>query len=268
MDDVLLGRARISLAIAEPNAGSDVQGIQTEEVSADGSTFVINSQKKWITSGMYATYFLTLVKEMTGAFTLLLVPRPERLTTRHMVLSGSTTAGTAFVEFDDVEDSVDMVVGERGQGLKYIMSNFNHERLFIAMQSLRCARVCLEDSIHYALSRSTFGKKLVDYPIIWFKIANMGRETESLQTWIESLIFQLEQLPPSEGEFLLAGTTASLKANSGIILEHVVREAVQTVKVLGSRGVVGANAWNASGEMERQSQCQVETRRIWVHAVP
>lgn len=76
---------------------------------------------------MYAQYFLTLVKESSGEFTLLVVPRVKGLTTKHITLSGSTTAGTAFVEFDDVEVPLDMVVGERGKGFKYVVSNFNHE---------------------------------------------------------------------------------------------------------------------------------------------
>lgn len=232
VDDVLSGRARIALAITEPSAGSDVQGLQTEaEPTEDG--YIINGQKKWITGGMYANYFLTLVKETSGAFTLLVVPRTKGLTTRHMAMSGSTTAGTAFVEFDDVHVSSDMVVGERGQGFKYIVSNFNHERLFIGMQSLRCARVCLEDSIGYAIGRTTFGKKLVDHPVIRLKIANMSRQTEALQAWIESLIFQLEHLSPKEAELLLAGTTAQLKAHSGIVLEQVVREAIQIMGGIG-----------------------------------
>lgn len=76
---------------------------------------------------MYAHYFVTLVREATGNFTLLVIPRIEGVTTKHISLSGSATAGTAFVDFENVQVPLDMVVGERGQGLKYIMSNFNHE---------------------------------------------------------------------------------------------------------------------------------------------
>lgn len=76
---------------------------------------------------MYAQYFVTLVKETNGEFTLVVVPRGKGLLTKHITLSGSTSAGTAFVEFDDVEVPLNMVVGERGKGFKYIVSNFNHE---------------------------------------------------------------------------------------------------------------------------------------------
>lgn len=118
-------------------------------LSDDGACFVIKGQKKvcsriklgfkalficrtkdgvqWITGGMYAQYFLTLVKESSGDFTLVVVPRVKGVSTRHMEMSGSTTAGTAFVEFDEIEVPLDMVVGERGKGFKYIVSNFNHE---------------------------------------------------------------------------------------------------------------------------------------------
>jgi alkylation response protein AidB-like acyl-CoA dehydrogenase len=242
VDDVLSGRARIALAITEPDAGSDVQGLQTEaRLSDDGSGFIVDGQKKWITGGTYASYFLTLVKETNGSFTLLVVPRSSGVTTRHMEMSGSTAAGTAFVDFDDVHVPFDMVVGERGKGFKYIVSNFNHERLFIGMQSLRCARVCLQDSIEYALGRTTFRKKLVEQPVIRLKVANMSRQTEALQAWLESLIFQLQNLSASEGEFLLAGETAALKAHSGIVLENVVREAIQIMGGIGlTRGGRGA----------------------------
>ncbi|KAH6886161.1 acyl-CoA dehydrogenase [Thelonectria olida] len=246
VDSILSGRSRIALAITEPDAGSDVQGLQTEaQLSESGSHFIINGQKKWITSGMYADCFLTLVKETTGDFTLLVIPRGEGLTTKHMTMSGSTAAGTAFVDMDNVKVSLDMIVGERGKGLKYIMSNFNHERLFIGFQALRCARVCLEDSITYAMNRETFGKVLTEHPVIRLKFANMSRETEALQSWIESLIFQLSQLSAAEGEFLLAGTTAQLKAHSGIVLEHVVREAIQIM------GGVGLTRGGRGGRVER-----------------
>ncbi|GAM89096.1 hypothetical protein ANO11243_071310 [Dothideomycetidae sp. 11243] len=182
---------------------------------------------------MYSNYFLVLAKEANSSFTLLVVPRSKGVTTKHMTLSGSTTAGTAFLTFDDVEVPLKFVVGERGQGFKYIVSNFNHERLFIAFQSLRLARVCLEDSVGHALSRTTFGQKLVQHPVLRYKIANMSRETEALQSWIESLIYQLGTLPRNLSDLLLAGTTAQIKAHSGIVLEHVVRDAIQLMGGLG-----------------------------------
>ncbi|KAJ5824735.1 acyl-CoA dehydrogenase [Penicillium robsamsonii] len=236
--DILSGRSRIALAITEPGAGSDVQGVQTEaKVSSDGSHFIVDGEKKWITSGMYAHYFLTMVREVTGEFTLLVIPRTDGITTKHITLSGSAAAGTAFVDFENVKVPMNMVVGERGQGLKYVMSNFNHESLFGGFDKVRVsvpiaiARVNKMSS--HAMNRETFGKKLVDHPVLRLKIANMSRETEALQAWVESLIYQISQLSSEEAVFLLAGTTAQFKAHAGIVLEHVVREAIQIMGGIG-----------------------------------
>ncbi|KEF51432.1 uncharacterized protein A1O9_12581 [Exophiala aquamarina CBS 119918] len=234
VDEILRGKKRVVLAITEPNAGSDVQGISTEmEESPNAGNFIVNGQKKWITGGMYADYFLTLVKDPAGGQTLLVIPRQDGLTTKHMRMSGSGAAGTAFVEFDDVQVPVRNVIGQRGQAFKYIVTNFNHERLFIAFQALRCARVCLEDAIEYALSRETFGKKLMDHPVVRFKIAHMSRETEALQSWVENTVYQAKALSPKEADFLLSGPTAQLKAHSGIVLERVTREAIQIMGGIG-----------------------------------
>ena len=231
---VLFGQARISLAITEPTAGSDVQGLQTSiQLSKKEGFVVVDGTKKWITGGMYAKFFLTLAREQSGGFTLIVVPRSNGVSTRHMTMSGSGAAGTAFVEFDQVEVSIQMIVGQRGNGLKYTMSNFNHERLFIGIQALRCARICLEDSIGYALKRETFGKKLIDHPVIRFKVAHMARKVESLHSWLESLIYQSDALSKQDRDLIMSGPTATFKAHAGLVLENVVREAVQIVGGIG-----------------------------------
>lgn len=62
---------------------------------------------------------------------------------------------------------------------QYIMFNFNHERMGIAIQASRFARVCYEESLKYAHKRKTFGKRLVDHPVIRHKLANMARQIEA-----------------------------------------------------------------------------------------
>lgn len=69
---------------------------------------------------------------------VVVVPRVKGLSTKHIRLSGSTSAGTAFVEFDDVQVLLSMGVGGRGKGFEYIVSNFNHE------VSFRCYAIRLD----------------------------------------------------------------------------------------------------------------------------
>lgn len=85
---------------------------------------------------MYADYFFTLTKTSADGMTMLLIPKSKGVSVRHMKMSGSASAGTAFVDFDDVLVPVGNVVGEVGKGFKCIVSNFNHEVSFFPNQLL------------------------------------------------------------------------------------------------------------------------------------
>ena len=80
---------------------------------------------------------------------------------------------------------VENLIGEEGQGFKIIMTNFNGERMGMAISSIRYARMCLEESVTYALKRNTFGRKLWSSPIIRAKVAEMAKRIESSWSWAE-----------------------------------------------------------------------------------
>lgn len=93
-----------------------------------------------------------------------------------MKCSGVWPSGTAYITFDDVKVPVENLIGTESQGFKFIMYNFNHERWSIICQASRFARVCLEESFKFASKRSTFGKKLLEHPVIRWKLAEMARQ--------------------------------------------------------------------------------------------
>jgi alkylation response protein AidB-like acyl-CoA dehydrogenase len=84
---------------------------------------------------------------------MLLVERQERVETTQIKTSYSTTAGTAFVKFDNVKVPVENLLGVEDQGFKVIMTNFNHERWMIATFSVRTSRMVVEDCIKWANQR-------------------------------------------------------------------------------------------------------------------
>jgi alkylation response protein AidB-like acyl-CoA dehydrogenase len=125
---VLDGEKWICLAISEAVAGSDVAGIQTRaKLSDDGTHFIVNGTKKWITSARQSDYFTTAVRTEKG-FTMLLIPRGEGVETKAIKTSYSASAGTAFITYDNVKVPVENVLGKVDKGFAVIMSNFNHER--------------------------------------------------------------------------------------------------------------------------------------------
>lgn len=107
------------------------------------------------------------------------------------------------------------------------MSNFNPERLGIAVQANRFARCLLEESIKYSSKRSTFGIKLREHPVIRAKLSNMAMKIESTHAWIESVIYQSTCYDADTLTMRGGGTIALLKAQATETFEFCAREASQ-----------------------------------------
>lgn len=132
VEEVLGSKKFIALAITEAFGGSDVvNGLRTTAVkSADGTHYVVNGTKKWITNGTFADYFTTAVKTDMG-LSVLLIPRGEGVETKQIKTSYTSTAGTAFVTFDNVKVPVENLLGKENEGIKVILSNFNQSVFLI-----------------------------------------------------------------------------------------------------------------------------------------
>jgi len=117
----------------------------------------------------------------------------------------------------------------------------SHERMGIIIQAIRLARVCYEESIKYAHKRQTFGKKLIDHPVIRLKLAHMYRQIEASYSWLENMIYQCKVMEDVEAMLKLGGAIAGLKAQATTTLEFCAREASQIFGGLSySRGGQGA----------------------------
>ncbi|KAF2815113.1 acyl-CoA dehydrogenase NM domain-like protein [Mytilinidion resinicola] len=244
--EILNGNKRICLAITEPDAGSDVANLTCEaKLSEDGKHYIVNGEKKWITNGIWCDYFTTAVRTggegMNGVSVLLIERSFGGVSTRKMDCQGVWSSGTTYITFEDVKVPVENLIGKENQGFKVIMTNFNHERIGIIIQCLRFSRVCYEESIKYAHKRRTFGKKLIDHPVIRLKLAHMARQIEASYNWLENLIYQCQKMGEMEAMLKLGGAIASLKAQSTTTFEFCAREASQIFGGLSySRGGQGA----------------------------
>jgi len=176
-----------------------------------------------------------------GGISMLLIERGPGVTTRHMQCQGLWSGGTAYVTFEDVKVPVENLIGQENQGFKYIMYNFNHERWAMNIQALRFARVCFEEAFKYSHKRQTFGKRLIDHPVIRLKLAHMVRQIESTQAWLENVTLQLNTMTHEEAQQKLGGSIALLKAQATTTFEFCAREASQIFGGLAyTRGGQGA----------------------------
>ncbi|CAF9928538.1 MAG: hypothetical protein GOMPHAMPRED_005159 [Gomphillus americanus] len=243
---ILAGDKRICLAITEPDAGSDVANLTCEaKLSEDGKHYIVNGEKKWITNGIWSDYFTTAVRtggEGMNGVSLLLIERAHGgVSTRRMDCQGVWSSGTTYITFEDTKVPVENILGKENKGFRAIMTNFNHERIGIIIQATRFARVCYEESMKYAHKRTTFGKKLIEHPVIRLKLAHMARQIEATQSWLDNLVYQAQNMDDTEAMLKLGGAIAGCKAQSTQVFEFCAREASQIFGGLSySRGGQGA----------------------------
>jgi acyl-CoA dehydrogenase len=121
------------------------------------------------------------------------------------------------------------------------MTNFNHERLSIAIGATRQARVALSAAMEYVLKREAFGKPLIDQPVVRHRLAKCGALLESQWAWVEQFVYQMTKLPKANADIELGGLTAMVKAQSGIVLN----ECAQCAQLL-----FGGNGYTKSGQGE------------------
>ncbi|KAK2883378.1 hypothetical protein FQN49_000018 [Arthroderma sp. PD_2] len=239
LPDMLTCKVRSCIAITEPDAGSDVANITTTaEKSADGKHYIINGEKKWITNGIWSEYTTMAVRTGgPGATGLSMIVVPLKghpgVTMRRLPVSGQICGGTTFIELDDAKVPVENLIGQEGHGMRYIMTNFNHERLTIAVGVTRQARVALSAAFEYCMKREAFGKTLMDQPVVRHRLSKAGAELESMWAWAEQFLYQMNNMPKDEGDRRLGGLTALAKARAGIVLNECAQVAVLLFGGLG-----------------------------------
>ncbi|KAJ3494048.1 hypothetical protein NLG97_g4332 [Lecanicillium saksenae] len=245
--EIVLGKKRICIAITEPDAGSDVANITTTATKTpDGKHYIVNGQKKWITNGVWSDYATMAVRtgaEGAAGLSLLLVPLKGHpgVEMRRLKVGGQISAGTTFIDMDDVKVPVENLIGQEGKGMTYIMTNFNHERMSICMGVIRQCRVALSSAFEYVMKREAFGKTLMDNAVVRHRLAGAGAQLESYSAWIDLLTYQSINMTKAEADIKLGGAVAMAKALGGRIFDEVA-----SVSIL----LFGGNGYTRSGQGE------------------
>ncbi|HKV89288.1 MAG TPA: acyl-CoA dehydrogenase family protein [Candidatus Dormibacteraeota bacterium] len=193
LPDLATGKRRTGIALTEPGAGSDLQGISTVALR-DGDHYVVNGAKTWITNARYADPLPVLVKTDPHA-----EPRHKGMT---VLLIDQGTAGftvgkdlgklgykgpeSSEVFFADCRVPVDSALGGReGDGLQQALSALEFGRVNIAGRAVGVAQTCLDRALDYARERQAFGRPIAEFQAIQLKLADMATEVQAarLLTW-------------------------------------------------------------------------------------
>jgi acyl-CoA dehydrogenase len=199
-----------------------------------------------ITNGLWSDYASMAVR--TGGpgaqgLSMLVVPLKNYpgVTMRRIRVSGQSSAGTTFIELDDVKVPVENLIGKENSGMLYVMQNFNHERLTISISANRLARTALSAAFEYCMKREAFGMALMDQPVVRHRLAKAGAQLESHWAWVENFVYQMTQMSEQRANMELGGLTALAKAQAGLVLN----ECAQCALLL-----FGGNGYTKSGQGE------------------
>eukprot|EP01062_Namystynia_karyoxenos_P014755 TRINITY_DN1532_c0_g1_i1.p1 TRINITY_DN1532_c0_g1~~TRINITY_DN1532_c0_g1_i1.p1 ORF type:complete len:557 (+),score=213.01 TRINITY_DN1532_c0_g1_i1:103-1671(+) len=235
--ECLKGEKRICLAITEPFVGSDVANLRATARKSDcGRYYIVNGAKKWITGGLEAEYFVTAVR--TGGpgaagVTALLVPRVEGVQTKLIQTAYGSSAGTAYVTYEDAKVPVEYLLGKEGKGFAVVMANFNHERWFANCGVIFAMRNVVEDVFKWAVQRKVFGKPLISQMSVRQKLGMMIAGCEATEAWLEQLTYTMSKLSYQD-QAKLAGQHALLKV---FATRQAWKVADESAQIFGGRAL-------------------------------
>ena len=189
------GDVIMAIGMTEPECGSDLAALQTTALK-DGDDYVINGQKTFITNGINCDWVILAVKTDPQAnpphkgVSLILVPADAPGFSKGQKLRklGLHSQDTAELFFSDCRVSQGNLLGEEGQGFRYLMENLQQERLVLAVGSITIAEKILEITLEYARTRKAFGKPISSFQHNAFKLVEMATEIELGRTLVESIL--------------------------------------------------------------------------------
>jgi alkylation response protein AidB-like acyl-CoA dehydrogenase len=181
-----------AIGMSEPAAGSDLAGVKTTAMkSADGSHYVLNGSKTFITNGWHADLVVVVAKTDPNAgakgVSLFLVEQGMAGFEKGKRLKklGQKAQDTSELFFNDVKVPIENLLGEEGQGFKYLMQELPWERMQIAVGAVAGAQSALTRTIAYVKERKAFGQPIGNFQNTRFKLAELQTEVQIAQVFVD-----------------------------------------------------------------------------------
>jgi alkylation response protein AidB-like acyl-CoA dehydrogenase len=190
LPDLVSGRELAAFALTEPVAGSDAANVQTAaKPTADGSGFVLNGEKRYITNGAIAGLLTVMARTPTGesnksAITAFVVtpdmPGFEVVEAR-MEKLGVRGSATARLAFHDMYVPRENILGPLGKGLKVALTVLDFGRTTFGACCTGAAKTCVRLATEHARTRRQFGRTLAEFELVQKKLASMAAWTYAME---------------------------------------------------------------------------------------
>jgi len=222
----IAGEAVTSIAVSEVSGGSDVAALKTR-ARKDGSDYVIDGSKMWITNAAQADWLCLLVNTGDGPVhankTLVIVPTKTKgvMVGPKIDKLGMRASDTCPIYFENVRVPQRHRIGEEGMGFMMQMVQFQEERLCAAIGSLRGMEHVIDSTIAYCKERQTFGQSVIDNQVVHFRFAELRTEVEALR----SLVYRAVEDYIAGADATMLASMAKLKA--GRLVREVTDSCLQ-----------------------------------------
>ncbi len=223
---MITGEIVTAIAMTEPGAGSDLQGVRTT-ARKDGNHYVISGSKTYITNGQSADLIIVVAKTdpdkgAKGTSLILVEAGTEGFARgRNLDKIGQNSADTSELFFNDVRVPMTNCLGEENKGFIYLMSQLPQERLGIAIGAQAGAQRAYDEAVKFVKDRKAFGKTVFDFQNTKFVLASLKTE---LQVGWAHIDWALKKLMDGK---LTAGEASSAKLWHTEMQGRVVDEALQ-----------------------------------------
>lgn len=213
-------------SLSEPNSGTDAGSLQCR-AEKKGDEYILNGTKNWVSSAGFASVILVFVrtdpeKGSKGISCMIAEKDTPGLTLgkpeKKMGLKASDTRELSFM---DAKIPAENLLGEENQGFKIALSLLDNGRIGVAAQSLGIAQAAFDEALNYAHERVQFGKRLIDFQAIQFKLAEMATRIDAARL----LTYRAAVLKDSEGRYSKEISMAKLFSSQ--TANFVCNEAVQ-----------------------------------------
>ena len=241
-----------SLAVTEPDGGSDVASVRTT-AKRDGDHFIVNGAKTFITSGCRADFVTTVVRTgESGAhgLSLLVIDKdtPGFSVTSKLDKMGWLCSDTAELSFMDCRVPVAHLVGEEGTGFIQLAEQFVAERLTLAVQAYAGAQRALDLTVQWCRDRETFGRALISRQTVQHTLTEMTRRVDVARTYTHNVVRRALAGEDVTAEVCFAKNTAveaglwvadqavQLHGGMGYMRESEVERQFRDMRILGIGG--------------------------------
>jgi len=219
--------------LTEAGAGSDPSALRTTAIR-DGNEWVINGEKKFITSGNVASYAVIAVltekgKGYKGISSLVvdLESTPGFTVGKVEEKMGILASGTAEMIFEDARVPSDALLGKEGEGFRQMLTTLDGGRIGIASQAVGIGRAVLEEALEYAKTREQFGETISSFQAIQWKLADMATELDAA----ELLTLRAAWLEDNNKPYEKAAAMAKMYAS-----DITMRASIEGIQILGGYG--------------------------------